>query len=422
MPKLLILADDFTGALDTGVQLADYGAVTRVTTERNSDFRLLPDDVDVLVIDTETRHLTAEDAYSVIYKITEAAVKEKISYIYKKTDSALRGNIGAELTAVLNVSGRTKLAFIPAFPDMNRITKLGIQCVDGLPVNESVFGIDPFEPVQSADVEEIIHKQSAVLTKNVTKDVSTGTLHEKTDKPEILIFDAETNEDMFAIARRLRDEDQLHCLAGCAGFASVIPEILNIVGKHRSKPMLPNRLLVICGSVNPITIRQVDYAEQNEFDRIRLKTEEKLGDSFWDTDKGRDEIDSFAEILEKKHKLILDSNDPPDENQTYQYCRKCGMTLDEMRVRIAQNYGRILKGLSNAGISFTALITGGDTLMGCMRELGISDVNPCCDMGSGAVLSSFMLNGMQQYVISKSGGFGPDKLIVNLADQILETH
>ena len=80
MPKLLILADDFTGALDTGVQLANYGAVTRVTTERNCDFRLLPDDVDVLVIDTETRHLTAEDAYSVIYKITEAAVKDKISY------------------------------------------------------------------------------------------------------------------------------------------------------------------------------------------------------------------------------------------------------------------------------------------------------------------------------------------------------
>ena len=32
MTQLLILADDFTGALDTGVQFASTGAVTRVIT------------------------------------------------------------------------------------------------------------------------------------------------------------------------------------------------------------------------------------------------------------------------------------------------------------------------------------------------------------------------------------------------------
>ena len=33
MIRLLIIADDFTGALDTGVQMAGCGAVTKVTTD-----------------------------------------------------------------------------------------------------------------------------------------------------------------------------------------------------------------------------------------------------------------------------------------------------------------------------------------------------------------------------------------------------
>lgn len=38
MVKLLIIADDFTGALDTGVQFAARGAVTRVITDPAFDF------------------------------------------------------------------------------------------------------------------------------------------------------------------------------------------------------------------------------------------------------------------------------------------------------------------------------------------------------------------------------------------------
>ena len=38
MVKLLIIADDFTGALDTGVQFAARGAATRVVTDLAYDF------------------------------------------------------------------------------------------------------------------------------------------------------------------------------------------------------------------------------------------------------------------------------------------------------------------------------------------------------------------------------------------------
>ncbi len=56
MLRLLILADDFTGALDTGVRFAARGIPTQVLTAKAHHFT--EEDAEVLVIDTETRHLS----------------------------------------------------------------------------------------------------------------------------------------------------------------------------------------------------------------------------------------------------------------------------------------------------------------------------------------------------------------------------
>lgn len=420
MPKLLILADDFTGALDTGVQLAGRGAETRVITNVNFDLSSLEETVEVLVVDTETRHMKSEDAYAVVYKIAEKAVEQGIPYIYKKTDSALRGNIGAELSAVLHASGSSRLSFIPAFPKMNRITRDGIHYVDGLPVNESVFGIDPFEPVTCADVSEIIRKDRMLLTRNVTRNLNTAELHKKNLSPEILIWDASSDEDLVYISKTLKKEKLLNCIAGCAGFASVLPDVLGLNGKPKERLKLPEKFLLICGSVNPITIRQLDYAEQKGILRIRLSNEERFKPEFWDTREGMKRILDFKTEMLRSGRLILDSNDCPGSKQSYIYCQESGLSLDEIRVLIAKSYGRILKSLSDEDIKFTSMITGGDTLMGCMSELGIYEMEPLYEMEPGVVLSSFVLNGKQQRVISKSGGFGSERMILNVYEQILE--
>ena len=107
MTKLLILADDFTGALDTGVQFAVRGARTCVVTDPAYDFAHAEEGVQVLVMDAETRHLTAGEAYGVVFRAVKRALDAGFTHIYKKTDSALRGNIGAELTAVLDAARLT---------------------------------------------------------------------------------------------------------------------------------------------------------------------------------------------------------------------------------------------------------------------------------------------------------------------------
>ena len=86
MLLLLILADDFTGALDTGVQFAACGIPTRVVVGEQVDFAT--NDAAVLVVDTETRHLPAAEAYAVIAKLTRDAMSAGVFSIYKKTDCA----------------------------------------------------------------------------------------------------------------------------------------------------------------------------------------------------------------------------------------------------------------------------------------------------------------------------------------------
>ena len=83
MAKLLIIADDFTGALDTGVQFAARGAATCVVTDLTFD--VAQTRAEVLVLDAETRHLNAEEAYGVVYQAVQAALKAGCQYIYKKT-------------------------------------------------------------------------------------------------------------------------------------------------------------------------------------------------------------------------------------------------------------------------------------------------------------------------------------------------
>ena len=156
MIELLVIADDFTGALDTGVQFAEKGMKTKVLSRFPADGQALERlQAQVLVMDAQTRHLEGNKAYRKVWELVRRAKEAGIPYIYKKTDSGLRGNIGKELEAALTASEEQYLTFIPALPSMDRITVGGIHYVEGIPIHETAFGRDPFEPVASAKVADL---------------------------------------------------------------------------------------------------------------------------------------------------------------------------------------------------------------------------------------------------------------------------
>lgn len=414
MVKLLVIADDFTGALDTGVQFAASGAETRVVTNIEYDFSRTGREVQVLVLVAETRHVKWEEAYRMVYGIAKRACESGIPYLYKKTDSALRGNIGSELKAVLDAAGKHTLHFLPAFPRMNRVTRNGIHYIDGSPVHESVFGKDPFEPVTCSYIPDIMRGEVSV------------TVVESMDGWErqngVMVYDASTDEELMSIGSFLKEKGELGLTAGCAGFAAVLPQLLGLSGKRRERISLDKKLLVACGSVNPITVRQLDYAERAGMKRIRLTPEQKLEKDYLESEEGNRALEEWTKTALEEECCIFDTNDLPGCRAACEYAGSHGLSLDELRVRIADTLGRVVEHLVRAGVKSTMLLTGGDTLMGFMRHIGCDEIVPVCEMAPGTVLSQVDIDGRTYSIISKSGGFGEEKLIAELAEKIGERH
>lgn len=409
MVKLLIIADDFTGALDTGVQFAAKGAAVRVDMGRGVDYSSVEEGTEVLVLDAETRHLRPEEAYKIVSEAVADARRAGVPFLYKKTDSALRGNIGAELTAMCDMADKKRVHFVPALPGMNRITIGGIHYIDGVPVGDSVFGRDPFEPVRESSVTGIIRAQS----KAPVYLIEDG-LPKAGEGEGIFVYDAKTDDRLKEIAKGLWAQEELGFCAGCAGFAAVLPKLLGLTGRAFGLPSLPSRLLVACGSVNPITVAQLDYAERAGAPRIRLDGEQKLS-ARWPEGKEADScMESWRALCEKHGLCILDSNDEPGDDRTKRYRREHGISLEEARKSIASNMGAIVKGLLDGGLDAALLITGGDTLKGFLEKVGISRLYPICEAAPGAVVSGFWYRSKLYYVISKSGGFGRESLIEDI--------
>ena len=410
MLRLLMIADDFTGALDTGVQLAAHGIPTQVVVGQAD---LSACSSTVLVVDTETRHLPAAKAAKAVEELTRSAVENGVGCIYKKTDSALRGNIGAELAALLKASGARNLPFLPAFPQIGRTTEKGVHYIKGVPVNESPFGIDPFEPVRHARVTELIGEQTDVPAH------SFPTLKEGEAVPEqegILVFDTGSLDDLASTGRALFQNGKPRLMAGCAGFAALLPDLMKMTERRTvTMPKLDPRLLVVCGSVNSITLRQLDVAEQNGFSRLRLTPRQKLDPGYWESEDGKEALQGINEMLAANPRCIIETNDEGGNQPTADYAAARGLDLEGMRVGIASSIGHMLGKLFTSPALGTLLLTGGDTLLNCV---GIKELEPVCEVEKGVVLARFTYRGCTRYVITKSGGFGHEKLLLDLADRI----
>lgn len=412
---LLIIADDFTGALDTGVQFAARGIKTRVVV--GADAALTHQNADVLVVDTETRHLPAAQAYAAVEGLVQRAKYAGFAYLYKKTDSALRGNVGAELAALLSASSSRQLAFLPAFPQMNRVTKNGVQYIDGVPVTESPFGVDPFEPVRHAAVTDLLAEQTDLPAASFPALAADGSVPAEDG---ILVFDAATVDELRSTGRALLNNGGLRVLAGCAGFGAVLPELLGLGGADVTCPALDPRLLVICGSVNAITLAQLDKAEQAGFTRLRLTPHQKLMPDYWRSADGRMTLDHIEETLASHPYNIIETNDEGGNEPTATAADALGLTREEMRVRIASGVGQLVGALFASPAVGTLLLTGGDTLLQCMNSVGVHELEPICEMEHGVVLARFGCGGTTRYVITKSGGFGQADLLIALAKRIAD--
>ncbi len=372
--KLLLCADDFTGALDTGVRFVKAGARAEVFLDCAVDFSMHPD-TEVFIVDTETRHVSQKDAYRTVYDLVKRAKEAGITHFYKKTDSGLRGNIGPEIEALSDaVCG--KVSFVPAFPKMNRVVTGGCSYIGGVPANESVFSKDPFEPVTVFRILDLF---------------SCG-------EDCVRIFDAETDEDLENLAEKISKSAAARVVAGCAGFAEFYAKKYGFVQKTESEITLNKPVLAVCGSINEISVRQVDKAASSGFSTVKLSAGTEMA----------------GDVLKQTGVCILENRE--DSERALEVIPKEG--IGKAREEIAELFGKRTKELTDRCRIRSLIVIGGDTLYAAVRSLGAKSIRIVKELPGGAVLSELALSGRLLPTVSKSGGFGKEDWLADILKEV----
>lgn len=421
MKKVVIIADDFTGALDTGVQFAGKGISTTVTQKTDADIAKLFESFQVIVVDTESRHLPYREAYELVHSVALNAIGAGADIIYKKTDSALRGNIGAEFKAVSDAANGALLCFAGAFPAVNRVTLQGNQYTDGVLISESGFGKDPVNPVTESYIPAIISSQAPELSCTVITKAELAEGISLNGMTGVASFDASTDEDLAAIAKHVADEGRIAFLAGCAGFAKHLEALIEAPSNNSRVFKKTDRLVVLCGSVNPITREQIGYAQSQGFLRINLLPEQFLNVGYLETTEGKRLLDSIYHATMGEAPVMVCTMDVCDDNAAKEAALKLGIRASDMAKYVTTCLGSIARYIIEKGVNYTFAVTGGDTLIGFLKVVDGVELSPVCEVGKGTVLSVMHdREGREIQVVSKSGGFGEREIFPNVAKQLVK--
>jgi D-threonate/D-erythronate kinase len=410
--KLLIVADDFTGACDTGVQFSKNHFKTIVITSPDN-ISVSLEKCDVLVVNTESRFDDSETAYKKAFDTGKIALPEKIEYFYKKLDSTMRGNVGAELSGLMDALEIRHAFVVPALPKYGRTTVNGKVFINGVLLEETEFAQDPKNPVKESFIPKVISRQTDKKTAVIIYDyIQAGrqTLVEKLQLHlnagiQIIVFDAKEEKDIDLIASVISEIKMKVLFAGCSGLAEYLAKYLEIKKVNKSN-------VVIAGTVSEVTRRQIDFAVHY----LKVKLVDIETEKILTAERGREKkriLALTAESVSRGEDIIIRSAPTRDAvTRTFETGEGYGLDRFKVSESVASFLGEIaseiIKGIKIKGI----LLTGGDTAIKTVQNLNISGVILQDEIVHGIPYGYFAEEEYNEtFIVSKAGGFGGDDAI-----------
>jgi D-threonate/D-erythronate kinase len=424
MRHIAIIADDLTGASDSGVQFARKGLETQVIFNLehfSTDIR----EMDAVVLDTDSRSVPKEVAFE---KVTEAAVQVKQSgfkHVYKKMDSTLRGNLGTELDAVMDKIQVDFAVVAPAFPKIGRTTLHGVHFLNGVPIDQTEIARDPKCPVKESNLIKLFTSQSKRKVDLIPLDILRSghkqvlsqiksLLQEQT---EIIVFDAVTEEDMQQIAEMMAASDYRILWAGSAGLADYLPKALSFPFSSSKAPALPlthKPVLLVAGSISKVTRSQVSTFNMNpQVTAVELNTIQIIA-----SDKGslqeikRCRTELLTAISAGSDVSLYASSSPEQVKSSKAAGAERGFDPTEVSNRIANVLGEIASGIMQEVELQGVILTGGDTAKAVCKHLGVSGIQLIKEIEPGIPLGKLVGNA-PLWVVTKAGAFGNENSLLH---------
>jgi uncharacterized protein YgbK (DUF1537 family) len=231
---IVVIADDLTGAAEIGGIGLRYNLTVEITSPADLSSR-----ADLLIVNTNSRSKSEDDAVKEMSALCEKLKPLKPSLIFKKVDSVLRGHIVPEIEVQLKAFGLNQALLVPANPGMGRKIIEATYLIDGIPIHETDFSKDPEFPAKS----------SSVLKMLPAKNLKVAVKHHLQELPmnEVVIGEVQSVDDLGLWVERISDKT---LIAGSAAFfLAILNKNYTCFSKsYREHVSLGYPLLYVCGT------------------------------------------------------------------------------------------------------------------------------------------------------------------------------
>ncbi|MGU3575158.1 four-carbon acid sugar kinase family protein [Brucellaceae bacterium C25G] len=337
---LAILADDMTGALDSAAPFAGRGLHTEIALSVDALTQALKTQPDILSVNLGSREQSEAKARELSAKA--AALLPVNATIFKKIDSRLKGHIEAELAPF----ALHKAIIAPAIPEFKRIVHNGY--LQG-------FGVD--KPL------------------NVRSRFGTSA-------DNALIPDTQTSEDMINALKHAHDAG-VNLYVGARGLAEALASHMTSQKKSTFKNLPQGETLLVIGSRDPITIRQIEKL----LNELPIRHIEAPNGVVVDERSMQERAQLTLVQATESHKVI--SGDIVAKN--------LARSVHPQLTKFAK----------------TILMSGGETAHALMQTMAIDHFRLLGECLPGLAVAQHK----GQYLVAKSGGFGDPETLIKIAKQ-----
>jgi D-threonate/D-erythronate kinase len=387
--SMFILADDLSGAADCAVGGAKAGLKSIVLLDRSAT-----EPAQIIAVDADSRYRTPEESRAISMALWRAH-SARGRLFYKKIDSTLRGNVAADVSALV---GAGVAIVAPAFPKGGRTTRAGRVFVKGVPLERTEIWSN--EPVRGEAELVAMLRAEGVPAVNVPLETVRGDLRRELARlvsaGQVLavVCDAEEDDDLAAIAGASVGLPVYW--VGSAGLAAHLPRAAGLEG-HASQPRLAiaGPILTVVGSLSAVSRRQAAVLERHAPLSVFAPTPEALrtGESHPLWQSLRDEV---GQALSAGQDVMIRTG--VEGHDDLAGGRVLCESLARLLAAVAPHVGALVA-------------TGGETARALLTAFGEWALQPLREIEPGIPLS-LALGRRSIPVITKAGAFGSPAALV----------
>lgn len=440
MPLIGAVADDLTGATTTGVLLARSKARTAVFFNEEAAVKAEGlDDLDAILISSNSRPLPADEAYEKVKSATIALKRMGVKYFSKRIDTTMRGGVGIEIDAMMDQVGEDAVAVVvPAMPQSRRILVGGYSVIDGVALINTPVAQDVRTPVKENYIPRLLEGQTRRKVRLVTLDeVLKGADHirerlkeTRENGAEVIVVDAITIEDVEEIAKACIELNWNVVAVDPGPFTSKLAYYRNLISEE--EPNIPpeadeqgKTVLIAAGSATPVTKKQMEVLCQDER-HVRISVDPLLL-----IEGGDVALDEAFRAVHKAQELLTSDNPPrailfetalhgellnlAEEDKKRSYAQ--GMSANRINAGLGMIISRLLELCGREKIA-GLYTTGGDTMVNVCYQLGVECIEvmdyviPQTDIGR--LVGSY--DGLP--IVGKGGLTGNDGTACDIVDRL----